>query len=586
MADQLNKVAKKLIQRTSTNTGKLRTEDERAAFSNNVRADLASIVEQLNTVYYPLVKTLMSEQTLNALDLGFSGNAVKTHITADAASATAYYDTALARARTIKETIDVLLKEIARLESLISQINNDGFDDSELQSDIDNLSLNLQQLAIDSMGSHYHFDNDGVGNMTYSLSQAVDAIGALINGWPTLGNTYSTSFPSISLQILLSNVTLDTTIPESTIADLVDDLTAIRTFVGMDTSMDNSPDYSDYGSLVYLVDGDSLEESLWKLDQAIGTAALPSFPLGRVLFGDGTNLPVVDSTFYYNASTKRLGLGTTTPEQALDIRGIIQHTGGVLSRGGNARGAGASDFQITRAGATQVASGDSSFIAGGEDNTASGKTTVVGGKNNLASADSSTAFGENCTASGGQAVAIGHNAVASGPTSSAFGDNVTAQGAGGAVTGLAAKSRLRGERAFSSGLFDHSGDSQVSEFVVRNQTIGVGPFELFLDGVGVQILLEDNTSYGVVANVVSRDATGLTNHYVLEGTIKKGAAPGTTTLVGAVTQRVIAEEVALNDATIVADAGTDAVVIQVTGSLAGASTRWVAHVTLTNSWYA
>lgn len=120
MADQLNSVIKQVVQRTSSNTGKLRTEAERASFALNVRADLASVLEQLNAVYYPLASELLSEQGLNALDFGLSGNVIKTNITADIASATAYWDPSKSRPRSVKETIDVVLSEIARLDNLIS----------------------------------------------------------------------------------------------------------------------------------------------------------------------------------------------------------------------------------------------------------------------------------------------------------------------------------------------------------------------------------------------------------------------------------------------------------------------------------
>jgi hypothetical protein len=69
--------------------------------------------------------------------------------------------------------------------------------------------------------------------------------------------------------------------------------------------------------------------------------------------------------------------------------------------GGNARGAGAVDLQTTRSAATQVASGDRSFIGAGTTNTASGVESVVcGGENNLASGTEAVVCGgRNNTAS-------------------------------------------------------------------------------------------------------------------------------------------------------------------------------------------
>jgi hypothetical protein len=581
MADQLNKVVKKIVQRTSTNTGKLRTVDERTAFSNNVRADLASIFDQLNTVYYPLVNVLMSEQTLNALDYGLSGNVIKTHITADAASADAYWDAALARGRTIKETIDVLLSEIARLENLITELSDASkFDDTEIWAELDEQNLDLAQLAKDTMGPNYTLDGDGNANLTYSVAQALDALGAFFTGWPGTGNTYTSTFPSLTLQVLLSSIVIDTTLPESTITDLTTHLAAIRTFVGMDTATDSTPDYSAHGAVTVVSDGMSLEEAIQALDANLGTP-LPVYTTGAILFGNGTNIPITDAPgFFYNTATKRMGIGTNTPEQTLDVRGVIQHLSGVISRGGNARGANATDLQTVRGVATQVASGARSSILGGQNNTASGQDSVAGGVGSGATNTGAVALGNNAQAGGPQAFATGFNTQAGGQSASVFGDNCQAGGAWSQASGQRAAATLQGERALANGQFANTGDAQSSEVVVRQQTNVIGPTEMFLDGAGARIILQDNSSYSIVVNVIARDQQPLTNHYILEGTIERNAGPGTTNLVGAVTKRIIAEEFVAGDANLIADNVNGAAVVQVTG-VAGTNIRWVAHVRLT-----
>lgn len=269
MAGKLTDELQSLVQRSGTNTGRMRTESERAAFADNVRKDIAAIVYQLNTVYKTLVEVMSSAQDLNALDYGLSGNVVYTHIRATAADAEAYWTEELSRARTIKETIDVLLAEIARLENEIQQaLDSDEYDDTELRSLIQGNSLDLKQLAHDTMGSGYTLDGDGLPNLSYSVSQALDAIGAFFSGYPGSGNTYVTSYPALSLSVLLSEITIDTTLDQTVITGLPTDLAAIRTFIGMDDASDSTPDYSTYGgSLVDVADGDSLEEAIWKLDQ-------------------------------------------------------------------------------------------------------------------------------------------------------------------------------------------------------------------------------------------------------------------------------------------------------------------------------
>lgn len=589
MANQLNQVLKNLVQRTSTNTGKLRSEDERAAFSNNVRDDFASVLNQLNTVYYPLMATLMSEQTLNALDYGLSGNVIKTHVTADLASASAYWNNSLARARTIKETIDVLLAEITRLEGLVNEVEASTFDDSALQSDIDDLTLDLQQLAKDTMGPVYQLDGDGVANLSNSLAQALDAIGAFFVGFPGTGNTYTTTYPTLSLSILLSNITLDTTIPPTIVAGLVPNIAAIRTFIGMDSALDSTPDFSAHGAITYISDGDSLELTAWKLDAALAAVALllPAFTAKAVLYGDGTTSPDYGTALSFDEATGFFGVGTDTPEQVGDFRGIIQHSGGVISRGGNARGVDASDLQVSRLDPGQVASGARASILGGANNRASGTESVAGGTSNTASNTSAVALGSTTTASGAQAFTTGYNTLASGQSSKASGDRTTAAANWSSAEGSRAFATRQGEKAYANGRFAADGDCQFTENILRNELTGVGPAELFLDGVAatLRILFADNTSYGITAQIMSRDNTGNTNHYIIEGTFKRGVGAGTVVQVGALTTRVIAEDQAGADATLVADPATGGLNVVVTG-IANVTLRWIAHVKMVSIIYA
>jgi len=269
MAGKLTDELQSLVQRSGTNTGRMRTEVERAAFADNVRKDIAAIVYQLNTVYKELVQVLSSEQDLNALDYGLSGNVIYTSIHATAADAEAYWTEDQARARTVKETIDVLLAEIARLENEIQQaLDSDEYDDTELRSLIQSNVLDLKQIAYDTMGPNYTLDGDGLPNLSYSVSQALDAVGAFFSGFPSTGNTYANSYPALSLIVALSEITIDTTLDQTVVDGLPADLTAIQTFTGMDSSVDSSPDYSAYGgTLADIADSDSLEEAIWKLDQ-------------------------------------------------------------------------------------------------------------------------------------------------------------------------------------------------------------------------------------------------------------------------------------------------------------------------------
>jgi hypothetical protein len=275
MANKLSDEIKTLYQRTGTNAGQLRTEAERAAFASNVKADVANIIYQYNVVVKPLLAALSSEQGLNALDFGLSGNVLYTHIAATEADAVAYYDEGLGRARTVKETIDVLLSELARLENLIDNIEDIAvYDDTALRTLIGTDELNLDQLVLDTMGDGYTLGGDGAADLNYSLSQAIDALGSFFTGFPGTGNTYSTSYPSITFSVLLSQVVLDTTIPISTITNLTNYLSYIRTFIGMDTVGPETPTYTAHGVVKYVSNGDSLEKSIRVLDAAIAGGTL------------------------------------------------------------------------------------------------------------------------------------------------------------------------------------------------------------------------------------------------------------------------------------------------------------------------
>lgn len=200
MANKLSDEIEVLYQRAGTNAGRLRTEGERAAFVTNVKADIANIVYQYNVVVKPLLQALSSVEGLNALDFGLSGNVMFTHITSSEADALAFYDEDLDRPRTVKETIDVILSELSRLENLIDGIQDaTEYDDGELRTLIGENELNLEQLAKDTMGANYTLDGDGAPNLSYSLSQAIDAMGAFFSGFPGTGNTYDTSYPSLTL---------------------------------------------------------------------------------------------------------------------------------------------------------------------------------------------------------------------------------------------------------------------------------------------------------------------------------------------------------------------------------------------------
>lgn len=320
MANKLSDELQSVSQRSGTNTGGMRTEAQRASFSSNVRKDIASIVQQLNVVYKQLVQTLSSEDGLNALDFGISGNVIFTHINASAADAEAYWSADQNRVRTIKETIDVLLSEIARLENeLQASLDVSEYDDTELRGLIAGNDLDLQQLALDTMGPDYTLDGDGLANLSYSVTQALDAIGVFFSGYVASGNTYTSSYPALSLSILLSQITIDTTLAQSVITGLPADLGYIRTFIGMDTSGPETPLYSAHGSVTFIADGTSLEQALAVLDAAAAAHA-PRHESGGADEIDGDHLGMDFVPINYTR---------TTVPVALSVAHLSAHLAGI-----------------------------------------------------------------------------------------------------------------------------------------------------------------------------------------------------------------------------------------------------------------
>lgn len=242
-------------------------------FASSVNEDIAQLAAQLNKVYNPLVSKLFESGSVRPLSKGLVGNVIYTNIDAEKGDALVYFDEVSNRPRTIKETIDVLLTEMSDLRNNFNDVlEPDLYDDTELRDLVSRNSLNLEQLKKDTVGDNYTFDADGLADLLYPLAQHIEEIGQMFTGFPGTGLTFSGTYPALSWSVLLSQVTLDTTIPQTTITGLAADLGYIRTFIGMDTTGPETPVYTDHVvSLNYIADGDSLEEAIAKLDDALGS---------------------------------------------------------------------------------------------------------------------------------------------------------------------------------------------------------------------------------------------------------------------------------------------------------------------------
>jgi hypothetical protein len=245
-------------------------------FQNAIQTDIAGLIGQINTVYYPLISSLVTDN-VDVFDLGLSGNTLYSDVEATTGSGRYLYSADLNRKLSIKESIDALGTAIdsvaaTTLATATTDWPGDTFLESldAFQSSIDTQQANLVQLKVDTFGSEYSLNGDGIGILSYPLSQYVDALGVFFSGFPVTGNTYTSTFPTLTFSVPISSLTFDVTIAQSSITDLSTDLGSIRSFVGMAT-VSETPTYSDHGDITYVSDGQSLEEAIQVLDEQISS---------------------------------------------------------------------------------------------------------------------------------------------------------------------------------------------------------------------------------------------------------------------------------------------------------------------------
>jgi hypothetical protein len=138
--------------------------------------------------------------------------------------------------------------------------------------------------------------------------------------------------------------------------------------------------------------------------------------------------------------------------------------------GGNIRGAGAVDLQLSRTGSDRVASGTNSFAAGSNCE-ASGLNSIALGSACTASFSTSVAIGNNNNSTSGGAISIGEFCTASASNSIALGSLCTASGTRAIAYGFQSTTFNRSHVAvYSSGQESTIGDSQQVSIIYRNRT--------------------------------------------------------------------------------------------------------------------
>ena len=267
--------------------------------------------------------------------------------------------------------------------------------------------------------------------------------------------------------------------------------------------------------------------------------------------------------------------------------------------GGNARGTGAVDLQMTRLTAAQVASGQYSICIGYR-NTASAYGTIAIGDGNTSTAQqcgvaigyessatgvySSVAIGYRITCRGEEGcVALGQNTQSS-PSqtygcygSFAVGSFSIADKSWTVATGSYSKADRVGQIAHAAGYFAASGDAQSARFVLRKKTTDATPTTLMLDGSTTRLTIPSGKIMfcDILISGIKSDGSA-SACYKRKVAIKNVA--GTTALVGTVEAiGTDIEDNVLTDVAITADNTNDALDISVTG-IAAETWRWVAVV--------
>lgn len=348
--------------------------------------------------------------------------------------------------------------------------------------------------------------------------------------------------------------------------DLQDKLAALVVSVAGDVkallmALANKQDKLNNGTSIKTINGESVLGGGNLVIEGGGGGA------GLTLFEESRSVATPNATVPVHALT---ALGAET-----DIDFVIAPKGtGAFSlhvpdntvAGGDKRGAGAVDLQLTRTSSNQVASGESSFVAG-RNNRVTGAAGVAIGSS-CTTYGLSIAMGSTATASGSFAIAMGTTATASGNRSIAMGANVTTRGIGGAIA--------EGNSSFS-------GRQQTSRIPLRSDTVTGASTQLSTDGAGPNnsnsAVMPNNSAYYCRLRVLARN-TSTNDSMSWSGTalIKRGANAASTTLIGSTIASDFGDA-AMSACTVTLSANTTygCLAVTVTG-LAGVTVRWVAQL--------
>lgn len=328
-----------------------------------------------------------------------------------------------------------------------------------------------------------------------------------------------------------------------------------------------------------------------------------------------------------NATVNTAALTVTGGTTNADAAWVAKGTGATLAQipdsattGGSKRGQYATDLQKARANAAQVASGNYSFIGGGQNGTADAiYATLVGGLTNYAAGQYSfVGGGQSVTANGNWSCCPGgtsntvngdYGVVGGGQSNSTAGGwSVSAGGNGNAASGAysgigggqsntasgqwsyipggayATTRGIQGMEARANGRFSAQGDAQRGRLIHRQATTNATATAATADtnaaGTTNQFVLPNNCAFSFSGKVVARDSSaGNAARWTVDGLIKRGANAAATSIVGTPT---VTQNFADAGATgwvvaVSADTTNGALTVTVTGA-ASTNIKWVADI--------
>jgi hypothetical protein len=311
-----NSTIKQIYQQTGAILS-LSTRSDKQLLINSLKLFEANFVYNWQKIHYPLLhgptgspyekytgmrsKPWAEYDALDSVYGGISGWTLTAEPWATEDSIPALWDETNKQPHSITGALYYLSQRIEDLTVENDEAELPQYDDREVKADIDCLEKNLETIYKDVYGCGYTLDCDGGKQNQFSVQTHLFQIfDQLIDGGPqfSIDDNCEDLYPAMSIYMPTSGLTYDVKIPNNQVDgvcgnSLQDDLNLIHSYIGLN-NCETSPTYSDYGTLNYLSDGTSLEESLWDLDNAIGSFSATKTLLEAYKDGwldSGNNLP-------------------------------------------------------------------------------------------------------------------------------------------------------------------------------------------------------------------------------------------------------------------------------------------------------